>query len=86
VRDRTAQVDPTIVPVSCRPTGTSTVTGILEHSGVRANAENFARTFGYTLYYGIGLLGLVFLGFLALPRDARIEHDEPVAEPALAGV
>jgi MFS family permease len=80
VHDRSAAVDPTVAQASCRPTESNEhVAAVLAHAGVKANAENFSRTFGYTLWYGIGILVLVCLGFLALPKNARIEHIEPAS-------
>ncbi|MFX0574098.1 MFS transporter [Nocardia nepalensis] len=78
VRDRSAQVDPTEVPASCRSSdaGNYAVTQVLTAAGERANAVNFANTFRYTLWYGIGLLAVMCLGFLVLPKDARLEHHE----------
>ncbi|WP_433728678.1 MFS transporter [Nocardia sp. CA-129566] len=83
VHDRSAQVDPTEIPASCRNSdaGNYAVTQVLTDAGERANAVNFANTFEYTLWYGIGLLAVMCLGFLALPRDARPEHleiDDPL--------
>ncbi|WP_433681375.1 MFS transporter [Nocardia sp. CA-119907] len=78
VRDRSAQVDPTAVPASCQSSdpGSYAVAQVLTDAGERANAINFANTFRYTLWYGIGLLALMCLGFLGLPKDARLEHHE----------
>jgi MFS family permease len=78
VRDRSAQVDPTEVPVSCRSSdaGNYAVAQVLTAAGERANAVNFANTFRYTLWYGIGLLAVMCLGFLMLPKDTRLEHHE----------
>ncbi|RMI28712.1 MFS transporter [Nocardia stercoris] len=90
VHDRSAAADPTVVPASCRVQpagpGAGTVADILTRASRKANADNFSRTFGYTLCWEIGLLALVALGFLALPRDARPADREtasPTAEPAL---
>ncbi|MET8652421.1 MFS transporter [Nocardia aurea] len=79
VRDRSAQVDPTAIPDSCVSTAGpegGTVGQILADAGSEANAVNFAHTFRYTLWFGIGLLALVCLGFLALPREAKLETRE----------
>ncbi|MBB5914109.1 EmrB/QacA subfamily drug resistance transporter [Nocardia transvalensis] len=91
VRDRSAQADPSAVPDSCRSdTGTASpaVAQTLSQAGEEANAVNFAHTFYYTLGFGGALLVLVGLGFLALPRDARLEQHEPGAdsEDELVGV
>ncbi|RDI42509.1 MFS transporter [Nocardia mexicana] len=80
VRDRSAQVDPTATPDSCRTDQSATtpeVAQTLSRAGTQANAVNFAHTFDYTLWFGAALMLLVSLGFLALPRDARLEHHEP---------
>lgn len=78
VRDRSAQVDPTAVPSSCQrsDTGNYAVAQVLTDAGEHANAVNFANTFRYTLWYGIGLLAVMCLGFLVLPKNARLEHHE----------
>ncbi|MFI6171530.1 MFS transporter [Nocardia sp. NPDC051052] len=74
VRDRSTQIDPTAVPDSClTPTGSDEVGRILTEAGTDANATNFANTFDYTLWYGIGTLLLMCLGFFALPKDAKLE-------------
>jgi len=46
------------------------------------NAHNFSRTFGVTLWYGIGILVAVFLGLFALPR--RVKPPDLAAEMARA--
>ncbi|MFD6155037.1 MFS transporter [Nocardia sp. NPDC060256] len=75
VRDRSAEIDPTVVPDSClAPSGSDEAGRILAEAG--ANAANFANTFDYTLWYGIGMLLLVCLGFFALPKDAKLEPHE----------
>ncbi|WP_433628774.1 MFS transporter [Nocardia sp. CA-120079] len=79
VRDRSAQVDPTAIPDSCRTDqdmASPAVTQTLSSAGTQANAVNFAHTFGYTLWFGMALMVLVSLGFLALPKQARLEHHE----------
>ncbi|MFI7001442.1 MFS transporter [Nocardia sp. NPDC050175] len=77
VRDRSAEIDPTVVPDSCRaPSGSDEVGRIVAEAGADANAANFANTFDYTLWYGIGMLLLVCLGFFALPKDAKLEPHE----------
>ncbi|MEV4240247.1 MFS transporter [Nocardia sp. NPDC049737] len=78
VRDRSAQIDPTAVPDSCQSSDAANyaVTQVLTDAGERANAVNFANTFRYTLWYGIGLLAIMCLGFLVLPRSARLEQHE----------
>ncbi|WP_433563686.1 MFS transporter [Nocardia sp. CA-151230] len=87
VRDRSAEVDPSVVPASCQsPAANPAVGQALAHAGEQANAVNFAHTFDYTLVWGIGLMALVCLGFLALPRDTRLEQHEVEAEEELVGV
>lgn len=78
VRDRSAEVDPTVVPASCQDSdpGNYAVGQVLTAAGEQANAVNFANTFEYTLWYGIGLLAVMCLGFFVLPKDARLEHHE----------
>nr|WP_232541966.1 MFS transporter [Nocardia bovistercoris] len=83
VQDRSAQLDPAAVPESCRTTSgpDNQLNQLLSDAGAEANAVNFAHTFRHTLGWGIGLLLLVALGFLALPRDARLEeHDFDIDE------
>ncbi|MET8428119.1 MFS transporter [Nocardia sp. NPDC004860] len=87
VRDRSAEVDPSVIPASCQsPPANPAVGQALAHAGEQANAVNFAHTFDYTLVWGIGLMALVCLGFLALPRDARLEQHEVETEEELVGV
>ncbi|MEV6100477.1 MFS transporter [Nocardia sp. NPDC051981] len=87
VRDRSAEVDPSAVPASCQsPAANPAVGQALAHAGEQANAVNFAHTFDYTLGWGIGLMALVCLGFLALPRDTRLEQHEVETEEELVGV
>lgn len=79
VGDRSAQMDPTVVPDSCRvdPAKASpALAQTLSDAGKQANTVNFAHTFAYTLWFGVALMVLVCLGFLALPKDARVEHHE----------
>jgi hypothetical protein len=47
------------------------VQALLTRAGVQANARNFSRTFGITLWYAAGILIVVFLGLFALPRRVR---------------
>ncbi|MEV6429038.1 MFS transporter [Nocardia sp. NPDC051463] len=80
VQDRSAEVDPTVVPDSCRggsEPGNDGVTRILTRAGAEANAVNFANTFEHTLWYGIAVLALMCLGFFALPKNARLKQHEP---------
>ncbi|MEU6584617.1 MFS transporter [Nocardia sp. NPDC046763] len=87
VRDRSAEVDPSVVPASCESPATNPAVGqTLAHAGGQANAVNFAHTFDYTLVWGIGLMALVCLGFLALPRDTRLDQHEVETEEELVGV
>ncbi|MFE3056852.1 MFS transporter [Nocardia sp. NPDC059239] len=83
VQDRSAGTNPAETPASCQAVqGPSTqsgkpdrVTEILSDAGKKANAENFSRTFGLTLWWGVGILAAVFVGFFAVPR--RAEHHDP---------
>ncbi|MFE3000525.1 MFS transporter [Nocardia sp. NPDC059246] len=87
VRDRSAEVDPSVIPASCQsPAANPAVGQALAHGGEQANAVNFAHTFDHTLVWGIGLMALVCLGFLALPRDTRLEQHEVETEEELVGV
>lgn len=69
VQDRSAATDPTVNPPSCR--GAERLASVLGPAGVQANAHNFSRTFGLTLWYAAGVLVLVFLGLFALPKRVR---------------
>ncbi|MBF6301084.1 MFS transporter [Nocardia amamiensis] len=73
VHDRSAATDPTQVPDSCRSrSGPPAATQrILTDAGLQANAHNFARTFGRTLWYGAGTMVAVFFGIFGLPRRMR---------------
>ncbi|WP_067831038.1 MFS transporter [Nocardia inohanensis] len=77
VQDRSAEVDPSAVPASCRMTGGDpAVAETLSRAGKDANAVNFAHTFDDTLWWGIGLMALVCGGFLLLPGNVRLEQHE----------
>ena len=83
VQERSAATDPTRVPAVCRVTpppgpAAAGVRQALARAGLRANAHNFARTFAIVLSYAAGLLVLVGLGMLALPR--RMRHRDLDAE------
>ncbi len=80
VHDRSAAVDPTEIPASCRSDGGSDA---LAAAGRNANAHNFAHTFGLTLWYGVATLALVVVGMFALPR--RIRERDLDAELAAVG-
>ncbi|MET9212425.1 MULTISPECIES: MFS transporter [unclassified Nocardia] len=90
VGDRSAQADPTVVPDSCLPPanlpGGEEVSRLLADAGAEANAVNFAETFRYTLYYGMGILLLVCLGFFALPKEAKLEQRPLDPEPEIVTV
>jgi MFS family permease len=94
VRDRSAATDPTEIPASCQagspPPGAPAdqLPELLTRAGEQANAYNFSRTFGITLWYAAGVLVVVFLGLFALPRRVRerdldAELATPRDEPAL---
>ncbi|MEV0058645.1 MFS transporter [Nocardia sp. NPDC050718] len=87
---RSAQADPTVVPDSCLPPtnlpGGDEVSRLLADAGAEANAVNFAETFRYTLYYGMGILLLVCLGFFALPKEAKLEQRPLDPEPEIVTV
>ncbi|MET9492535.1 MFS transporter [Nocardia sp. NPDC006630] len=79
VQDRSAEVDPSVVPASCRSTGGDPAMGVtLAKAGKEATAVNFAHTFDHTLEWGIGIMVLVCLGFAALPKDTKLEVHELV--------
>ncbi|HEU5161270.1 MAG TPA: MFS transporter [Streptosporangiaceae bacterium] len=83
VHDRSAATDPTVPPPSCRRVGAAApaqVERVLADAGARANAHNFSRTLGDTLWYAIAILVVVFLGLFALPRRVRLA--DPAAETA----
>jgi hypothetical protein len=72
VHEWSAATDPTKVPDSCQvpngQPGADQLQQMLAGAGLRANAHNFSRTFGGTLWYGVGLLVVVCLGIFALPE------------------
>jgi MFS family permease len=84
VHDRSAAADPTVPPASCRTAEAAPerVRQVLAGAGAAANAYNFARTFGDTLWYAVGILVVVFLGLFALPR--RVRPRDPIADSATA--
>ncbi|WP_067722321.1 MFS transporter [Nocardia yamanashiensis] len=88
VQDRSAEVDPSVVPASCRTGGgDSAVAETLSRAGMDANAVNFSHTFNYTLWWGIALMAMVCVGFLLLPGNVRLEqHESEVVEDDLVGV
>ncbi|MEV0033970.1 MFS transporter [Nocardia sp. NPDC050793] len=73
VHDRSAATDPTQVPDSCRarPDAPPALQRMLTDAGLQANAHNFARAFGYTLWYGVGTMVMVYLGIFGLPHRMR---------------
>ncbi|WP_157129433.1 MFS transporter [Nocardia amamiensis] len=77
VHDRSAATDPTQVPDSCRarPDAPPALQRMLTDAGLQANAHNFTRTFGYTLWYGTGTTIAVYLGIFGLPRRIREPED-----------
>lgn len=80
VQDRAAGVNPTDVPPNCRTArggSSEQIAEILNTAGERANAENFSHTFGLTLWWGVGILAVVFAGFFALPRRAEHRDSNP---------
>lgn len=73
LQERSASVDATVVPASCGVTGTDGRTAaVLTEAGARANAENFSYAYGGVLLLASGILVIVSVGFLALPRHARM--------------
>jgi hypothetical protein len=73
VHERSAAIDPTQIPASCRPQPgvPPAVQRILTQAGRQANAYNFVGSFGYTLWYGVATMVTVFLGIFGLPRRLR---------------
>ncbi|TMQ91583.1 MFS transporter [Actinomadura soli] len=88
VRERSAATDPTAIPASCRPPEAAAnpqMRELLTRYGEQANGHNFSRTFSYTLWYGSGMLVVVFLGVFALPRQVKTwELDDALAPAAPA--
>jgi EmrB/QacA subfamily drug resistance transporter len=75
VQEQTAADDRSEIPASCK-TGSGQppsdqMQELLTSAGERANAHNFSRTFSITLWFGAGILIVVFLGLFALPRRVR---------------
>jgi EmrB/QacA subfamily drug resistance transporter len=81
VDERSAATDPTRIPASCKPPPHTppAVQHILVDAGLQANAHNFVRTFGYTLWYGVAIMIAVFLGIFGLPH--RLRQTEPRHAP-----
>lgn len=81
VQDRSAGINPADAPPGCRTARSGSadrITEILDTAGKKANAENFSRAFGRTLWWGVGILAVVFAGFFALPRRAdHRDQDSP---------
>ncbi|KRV49556.1 multidrug MFS transporter [Wenjunlia vitaminophila] len=83
VRERSASHDPTEVPESCLASaegGPARLGELLEKAGEEANAHNFSRSFSLTLWWGVGIQVLVFLGMFALPRHVRTGLEAVPAE------
>ncbi|MGO4613601.1 MFS transporter [Nocardia sp. 2YAB30] len=86
VQDRSAGTNPTEAPPSCQAVQARAtqsgrpdrVTEILSAAGEKANAENFSRTFGLTLWWAVGILAAVFAGFFAVPRRAEPRDPDPL--------
>jgi hypothetical protein len=78
VQDRSAATDPTTIPPSCQ------AVSALASAGERANSYNFTRTFGFTLWYAVGMLVLVLIGLFALPRRVRTRDLDAELAPAPA--
>jgi EmrB/QacA subfamily drug resistance transporter len=81
VHERSAAVDPTQIPASCRPRPNTppAVQHILTQAGLQANAHNFVGSFGYTLWYGVATMVTVFLGIFCLPQ--RLRQTDPLDAP-----
>lgn len=82
IQDRSAATDPTEEPASCQtdslPPGVPVdrLEQLLTDVGLEANAHNFSRTFGLTLWYATGILILVFIGVFALPHQLKMGYLE----------
>lgn len=88
VNDRSSAADPSEIPPSCEALNqgggqpaSPAVAAAFEKAGNEANGYDFARSFGITLWYGVGILVLVFLGMFLLPRRVRVL--DPEEEPVL---
>lgn len=108
VQERSAATDPTDIPASCQPPPAAPgqpppaqLQEILTRAGLQANAYNFSRAFGTTLWYAAGVMILVLLGLFALPHrmrardldaelsaldDMRVGQPETSATPSSRGV
>ncbi|WP_433325235.1 DHA2 family efflux MFS transporter permease subunit [Spirillospora sp. CA-294931] len=89
VRDRSGSSDPMAIPASCRSDQAQAdprMGDLMTRFGEEANGHNFARTFSYTLWYGAGMLVIVFLGLFAIPKRVKARDFEaelaPVGESA----
>jgi hypothetical protein len=80
VQERSTSVDPAVVPGICRAIGADQRTAaVLTEAGARANAENFSYAYSGVLLLASGILVIVSVGFLALPKHARMAN--PPADP-----
>lgn len=78
LRDRSATIDPSVSPASCAPTGGDARTAAAFNSATaHANAEDFSSAFAGALVVISGILIIVSIGFLALPKHVRVvkSHD-----------
>lgn len=80
VRERSTSVDPAVVPGICRAiTADQRTAAVVAEAGARANAENFSYAYSGVLLLASGILVIVSVGFLALPKHARMAN--PLANP-----
>lgn len=94
VQDRSAASDPTVIPESCQmmpqlgqdASEAGPIANLLTEAGEEANAHNFTRSFAIALWFGVGMMTLVFLGMFGLPskvrmRDLEAEFNASGVEP-----
>nr|WP_232292066.1 MFS transporter [Frankia sp. QA3] len=82
VQKRSSSIDPTVVPASCSTTGADGRTAAaFTDAAARANAKNFSYAFSGVLLLISGILVIVSLGFLALPKHARMANPLIDSEP-----
>jgi EmrB/QacA subfamily drug resistance transporter len=82
LQERSTSVDPTAVPASCSAPGTDRRTAAaLTEAGAHANAEKFSFAYSGVLLLISGILAIVSVGFLALPKHARMANPLVDSDP-----
>jgi hypothetical protein len=75
LQQRSTSLDPTIVPASCTTVTADPHTAtVVTDALANANADDYAEAFRTALFIEAGILIVVGLGFLALPKHARMAN------------